>query len=56
MYIVQTCMYIVQTCMYYYKHVYTRFESYKQVHTVYKHVYASFVQLMFHVQMATYIS
>ena len=52
MYIVQTCMYIVQTCMYQYKHVYTRFESYKHVHTMYKPVYASFVYLMFRVQMA----
>ena len=41
MYIVQTCKYIVQTCMYMYKHVYTRFESYKHVHTMYKPVYAS---------------
>jgi hypothetical protein len=51
-------MYIVQTCMYMFTHLHTRFESYKHVHTVYKHVYARFVYLMYRdcVQMATYIS
>jgi hypothetical protein len=42
--------------MYMFIHLHTRFESYKQVHTIYKHTYARFVQLMFRVQMATYIS
>ncbi len=67
---VQTCVYIVQTCMYMFIQVYTRFDSYKHVHIMYKHVHTCpvfisdlhsscmlrYVLLMFHVQMATYIS
>ena len=43
-------------CMYMFIHLHTYFESYKHVHTVYRHVYARFVYLMYRVQMATYIS
>ena len=66
---VQTCMYIVQTYMYMFIQVYTRFDSYKDVHIMYKHVHtclfhishlyscmSRYVLLMFRVQMATYIS
>ena len=66
---VQTCMYIVQTCMYMFIQVYMRFDSYKHVHIMYKHLHtclfhisylhscmSRYVLLMFHVQMATYIS
>ena len=35
---VKACMYIVQTCMYMFIQVYTRFDSYKHVHIMYKHV------------------
>ncbi len=62
-------MYIVQTCMYMYIQVYTRFDSSKHVHTMYKPVHtclllisylhtgiSRYVQLVFRVKMATYIS
>jgi hypothetical protein len=32
-------MYIVQTCMYMFIQVYARFDSYKHVHIMYKHVH-----------------
>ena len=49
-------MYLIQTCMYMFIHVCTCFELYQHVHTVYKPVYGLFLQIMFRVQMSTYIS